>query len=42
MAENLQTNPARPEERGWTTVSRPKTVLFDIDLNRQIGSYRDL
>ena len=30
MAENLQTT--RPAEEGWTTVIRPRTGWFDIDL----------
>ena len=39
MAENLQTT--RPAEEGWTTVIRPKTGWFDIDLN-ELWHYRDL
>ena len=39
MAENLQTT--RPAEEGWTTVIRPKTGWFDIDLN-ELWRYRDL
>ena len=39
MAENLQT--PRPAEEGWTTVIRPKTGWFDIDLN-ELWRYRDL
>ena len=39
MAENLQTT--RPADEGWTTVIRPKTGWFDIDLN-ELWRYRDL
>ncbi len=39
MAENLQTT--RPAEEGWTTVIRPRTGWFDIDLN-ELWRYRDL
>ena len=39
MAENLQTT--RPADEGWTTVIRPKTGWFDIDL-QELWRYRDL
>ena len=39
MAENLQTT--RPADDGWTTVIRPKTGWFDIDL-QELWRYRDL
>ena len=39
MAENLQT--PRPAEEGWTTVIRPRTGWFDIDL-QELWRYRDL
>ena len=39
MAENLQTT--RPAEEGWTTVIRPRTGWFDIDL-QELWRYRDL
>ena len=39
MAENLQT--IRPADEGWTTVIRPKTGWFDIDL-QELWRYRDL
>ena len=39
MAENLQTT--RQADEGWTTVIRPKTGWFDIDL-QELWRYRDL
>ena len=39
MAENLQTT--RPADEGWTTVIRPRTGWFDIDL-QELWRYRDL
>ena len=39
MAENLQTT--HPADEGWTTVIRPKTGWFDIDL-QELWRYRDL
>ena len=35
MAENLQTT--QPAEEGWTTVIRPKTGWFDIDLQEPLA-----
>ena len=39
MAENLQTT--RPADEGWTTIIRPRTGWFDIDL-QELWRYRDL
>ena len=39
MAENLQT--PRPADEGWTTIIRPRTGWFDIDL-QELWRYRDL
>ena len=40
MAEHRSQSPVRPEE-GWTTIIRPRTGWFDIDL-AELWRYRDL
>ena len=39
MADNIQT--ARPADEGWTTIIRPRSGWFDINL-RELWQYRDL
>ena len=39
MAENMQAS--RPADDGWTTVIRPRSGWFDINL-KELWQYRDL